>query len=172
MKKTTRQRKRGRRAPANRRRVPGKGAGRTARRARPILQDSALARATAKAVASIKTSLAEEPAMLAEDALKAAEQLGMLLDDQESEEDSESGDEDEYFLRTRRDAGTRPRSRPAPAIAAKPAPARGGAVPAAREHVPAPAGDAPDPGAGTAARRSDEEGAGGGAPPLLPRNLK
>src|SRR6266571_1770656 len=113
--KKTRRRKPVRRAPAGRRHVARKGDRRPARRSRPILHESALARATAKAAASIKTSLGGEPVMLAEDALKAAEQLGMLLDDQESEDDAESGEEDDYFLRTRRDSGTRPRSRPAPA---------------------------------------------------------
>src|SRR5438445_7822599 len=170
MKKTSRQRKRARRAPAGGRRVSGKGARRPARRSRPILQESALARATAKAVASIKTTLAGEPAILAEDALKAAEQLGMLLDDQETEEDSESGEEDEYFLRMRRDTGTRPRSRPAPAIAAKTTPSRGGAAPASRDDVSGD--DAVAPGEQTAARRAEEVGAGGGAPHLFPRNLK
>jgi len=165
MKKTTKQRKRARRAAAGRRHVPRKGARRPARRPRTILQQSALARATAKAAASIKTSLAGEPAILAEDALKAAEQLGMLLDDPESEEDPESDEEDEYFLRMRRDTGTRPRSRPAPAIAARPAPARGGADPASREDAPAPVEE-------TAARPAAEEGAGGGVPHLFPRNLK
>src|SRR5881396_2087282 len=141
MKKTTKQRKRARRAAAGRRHVPRKGARRQARRPRTILQQSALARATAKAAASIKTSLAEEPVMLAEDALKAAEQLGMLLDDPEIEDETEIDEGEEYFLRARRDTSARPRSRPAPAIAIKP--------------VTAPAGRAPATGGKPSERRED-----------------
>src|SRR2546425_2321784 len=72
-----------------------KVAAKRARRPGPILEESALARATAKAAASIKTSLREEPAFLAEEALKEAEQIGMLLADQDDEEDPETHEDEE-----------------------------------------------------------------------------
>jgi len=168
-------RKRAGRAAAGRRRGHGRGTKRTTRRTRPILQDSALAKATARAAASIKTSLAEEPAMLAEDALKAAEQLGMLLDDPEIEDDPETGEEEEYFLRPRRDASPRPRSRPAPTIAIKSVAAPAARTPATGEkasdrHENGTAAAAREPSAATHA--AAEQSAGGSPAHLFPRNLK
>jgi adenosylmethionine-8-amino-7-oxononanoate aminotransferase len=124
MKHAARKRRTAKRVSARRPRKNAKGAARPrARRKpaagrRPILQDSALARATGRAVASLRSSLAEEPALIAEEALKAAEQIEMLLDDEE-EEDPEPHEEDEYFLRARREGGDRPRSRPSPSIVTK-----------------------------------------------------
>ena len=132
-----------------------KTAKRAGRKTKPVLEESALVRATARAAASLKTSLREEPSILAEEALREAEQIGMLLGDAEGEEDKEPyEDEDESFLR-RRQADSRPRSRPAPAI------------------VPRPAGSA----SGSAASRPSaataiSEGADGGAMHLFPRSLK
>src|SRR6185503_10680474 len=124
MKHAARKRRTAKRVSARRPRKNAKGAARPrARRKpaavrRPILQDSALARATGRAVASLRSSLAEEPALIAEEALKAAEQIEMLLDDEE-EEDPEPHEEEEYFLRARKEGAVRPRSRPSPAIVTK-----------------------------------------------------
>jgi len=116
-----------RRKTANRTRpgVGRKAAAKKARGSRPVLEESALVRATARAAASIKSTLREEPALLAEEALKEAEQIGMLLADQDDEEDPEphEEEEDESFLRERQ-AASRPRTRPSPAIARKPAAGR------------------------------------------------
>ena len=103
------------------------------RAVKPILEGPALVRATAKAAASLKT-LIEEPALLVEEALKEAEQIGMLLGEPDEEDDPEPHDdeEDESFLRERQ-AGSRPRSRPSPGIVKGPAvlpeAGVGGAVP-------------------------------------------
>jgi adenosylmethionine-8-amino-7-oxononanoate aminotransferase len=120
----------------------------------PILEEPALVKATARAQASIKSTLVDEPSILVEEALKEAEQIGMLLGDQEDEDDPEphEEEEDESFLRERQTA-SRPRSRPAPAIVRKPAkdPAAGpGATP------PSAPTEAADP----------------AATHLFPRNLK
>ncbi len=119
MKRNTERRKTARRAG----RKPARKA--TAKRTAtppPILQEPALVKATARAEASIKSTLVEEPSILVEEALKEAEQIGMLLGDQEEEDDPEphEEEEDESFLRERQ-AASRPRSRPAPAIVRKPA---------------------------------------------------
>jgi adenosylmethionine-8-amino-7-oxononanoate aminotransferase len=119
MKRDTKRRRTAKRA------RPGAGRRAAAKKARgpaPILEESALVRATARAAASIKSTLREEPALLAEEALKEAEQIGMLLADQDDEEDPEphEEEEDESFLRERQ-AASRPRSRPSPAMARKPA---------------------------------------------------
>src|SRR5262245_14995954 len=99
------------------RRAKSRNAAARPRRRGPILEEPALVRATARAAASIKTSLREEPAILAEEALQEAEHIRMLLADQEVEEDQAPAvDEDEEpFLRPRPDP-SRTRSRPAPAI--------------------------------------------------------
>jgi len=122
MKRDTKRRRTAKRA------RPGAGRRAAAKKARgpaPILEESALVRATARAAASIKSTLREEPALLAEEALKEAEQIGMLLADQDDEEDPEphEEEEDESFLRERQ-AASRPRTRPSPAIARKPAAGR------------------------------------------------
>ena len=111
-------------------------------RREPILEDSALARATARASASLRSSLAKEPALIAEEALEAAEQIDMLLDEQEEEEDPEPHEEEEYFLRAKKEGGDRPRSRPAPAIVTKPgspaeprSPSRSAPAPARTPHL-------------------------------------
>lgn len=138
----------------SRARKGGKGAARSrssrkrAGRREPILEDSALARATARASASLRSSLAKEPALIAEEALEAAEQIEMLLDEQEEEEDPEPHEEEEYFLRAKKEGGDRPRSRPAPAIVTKP-------VSPAEPRSPSRSAPAP-----------------AGAPHLFPRNLK
>jgi adenosylmethionine-8-amino-7-oxononanoate aminotransferase len=130
-----------------------KTAAKKTRAAGPILEESALVRATAKATAALKTSLIQEPAMLAEEALKEAEQICLLLGEPEEEDDPEPHDdeEDESFLRERQ-AGSRPRPRPSPGIV------KGSAEPGSA---------AASPGAAAAA-----EGASAGAAHLFPRNLK
>src|SRR6266487_1364621 len=64
------------------------------RAVKPILERPALVRATAKAAASLKT-LIEEPALLVEEALKEAEQIGMLLGEPDEEDDPEPHDDEE-----------------------------------------------------------------------------
>ena len=130
-----------------------KTAAKKTRAAAPILEGPALVRATAKAAASLKTSFIEEPAQLVEEALKEAEQIGMLLGEPDEEDDPEPHDdeEDESFLRERQ-AGSRPRPRPSPAIVKGPA---------------EPGSAAASPGTDAAA-----EGAPAGAAHLFPRNLK
>jgi len=130
------------------------GAKRT-RAQQPVLEESALVRATAKAAASIKTSLIEEPALLAEEALNEARQIGMLLGEtDEDDADPHDDEEDESYLRERQ-AGARPRPRPAPAIVTPPSDPSGD--PASRAAAGGPrATEAADP---DAAR-------------LFPRNLR
>src|SRR5262245_40644123 len=123
------------------------------RASKPILEESALVKATAKAAASIKTSLREEPAILAEAVLKEAEQIGMLLADQDDEDDPEphEEEEDETYLHERQ-AASRPRSRPSPTIVRKPA---------------------ESPGRGSGLRRDEDSSeASPDATHLFPRNLK
>src|SRR5262245_40299422 len=155
-------RDRGRRKSAKRTRggAGRKAAARKGRGAKPILEESALVKATAKAAASIKTSLREEPAMLAEAVLKEAEQIGMLLADQDEEEDPEphEEEEDETYLRERQ-AASRPRSRPSPTIVRKPAEGSGRRGTAVRR----------DAGSSEASAASVTEP---GATHLFPRNLK
>src|SRR5439155_9618548 len=123
------------------------------RTAGPVLEGPALVRATARAAASLKTSLVEEPALLAEEALKEAEQIGMLLGEPDEEDDPglRGDEEDESFLRERQ-AGSRPRPRPSPGIVKGPA----------------------EPGPAAAPARSDAaaEGSAAGAARLFPRNLQ
>jgi adenosylmethionine-8-amino-7-oxononanoate aminotransferase len=137
---TKRRRRAGRRAPD--------------RPEKPVLSDAALAAATAKAAASIKNTLFEEPTLVAEKALEAAEQIGILLGETE-EEDPETrfdDEEDSEFPGGLGQAEPKARGRPAPAIVARfatgerPAARRGAA-----QQVPGPR-----PGAGH----------------LFPRNLK
>ena len=169
MKRNAERRKTAKRA---RRRTGRRVAAKKAKRPGPILEESALARATAKAVASIKTTLREEPAFLVEEALKEAEQIGMLLADQDDEEDPETHEDEEEgesFLRQRQ-AASRPRSRPSPAIVRKPA---AGPVPG----TPAPGANAtsseasPSPAVPSGADEATE-GAGFDVTHLFPRNLK
>ena len=174
MKHASRKRRTAKRAPARRgpSRKHGKSAaragtgGKGARRRKPaagrapILQDSALARATGRAAASLRSSLAGEPALIAEEALRAAEQIEMLLDD-EDEEDPEPHEEEEYFLRTRREGAERPRSRPSPAIVTRlSAPER---TRSSSRSTPAEDDSPEGPGAAPAPDS---------APHLFPRNLK
>src|SRR5437867_4334418 len=152
MKRATERRKSQKRAG---RKGGGRGRRKGSRSPRPILQESALVKATARAAASIKTTLREEPAFLAEEALKEAEQIDMLLGDPEGEDDIAPVEEedDEPYTRMRSDA-TRPRSRPAPAITTR-----------AVEDAAGPAAST-SPVSSTAS-----EGAAGGEH-LFPRNLK
>jgi adenosylmethionine-8-amino-7-oxononanoate aminotransferase len=149
MKRHAEKRKTSKRAPRGKQ--PAKGR-KTARARGPVLEEPALVRATAKAEASIKTSLLEEPAFLAEQALQEARQVSMLLGEPDEEDDPEPHDEeeDESFLGERQ-AGARPRPRPAPAIVRETADTSG-----------------EEPAAGTAAAG----GPAGSAAHLFPRNLK
>jgi adenosylmethionine-8-amino-7-oxononanoate aminotransferase len=145
-----------------------------------VLAEPAIAVATAKEAASLKTTLTDEPALFAEEAieeaLEEAEQVKLLLDEGEDEaeveEQAEDGEEDEFFLKgPARPA--RPRPRPAPAIVSSggaAAPARGPAAPpspAAPGETPAPS--ASDPQAAAVEPRT--EGPAAGAEHLFPRNL-
>ena len=85
---------------------------RTVRSRRPAGPAGAVTRADAQ-----DAGAAVAPDDVVGDVLEEAEQLGMLLDDQEDGEDPEPHEEDEYFLRSPGQRPPRPRMRPASAIA-------------------------------------------------------
>jgi adenosylmethionine-8-amino-7-oxononanoate aminotransferase len=123
-------------------------------------------RSSRKTAAPGKKVPQEKRPLVAEDvideAISEAEEIGMLLDDQEAEEDPGAHDEeDDYFLKGSGQETPRPRVRPSPSIVARP---RDKAAAAA-----APAKAAGAPAGNTAAGRA---GAGAGPAHLFPRNLK
>jgi len=94
----------------------GKGPGKT------ILADAAIAKAAAHAEASMRAELRNRTMLaerMAEEAVTEAEEIGMLLgeDEEEGEDDSEKSEEDQYFLKPPAQGPPRPRMRPAPALA-------------------------------------------------------
>ncbi|HXH28256.1 MAG TPA: hypothetical protein VNL37_04380, partial [Candidatus Polarisedimenticolia bacterium] len=99
-----------------------KGSGRKA----PILSEAELAKATAREAASLTTSLHDESASaagdLVDEALDEAEELGLLLDEEDPDEVAEGHEEDEYFMKAPRQGPARPRGRPAAQIVAEGAP--------------------------------------------------
>jgi len=99
-------------AAARRKRGPGK----------TLLADAAIAKAAARAEASMRAELRNKTLLadrMAEDAVAEAEEIGMLLDEgeEESEDDPETAEEDQYFLKAPAQGPPRPRIRPAPGIA-------------------------------------------------------
>jgi adenosylmethionine-8-amino-7-oxononanoate aminotransferase len=156
---------------------PAKRRARVRRRRRaPVVAEPALAVATAKESASLKTTLQDEPAVTAErairDTLAEAEEIEMLLGEEVDEEEP-AGEEEAYFIKA--PGQTRPRSgaRPARGISgsapeeraagAVPKPARPAAVP------PGPIAVTGGPrGAGPAGPSAEEEEE---AAHLFPRNL-
>ncbi len=141
-----------------------------------IVADRALAAATAKQAASLASTLKEEPAIAAEEAIRRsiaeAEEIGLLLDEGEDEpaEASEVGEEEAYFIKAPAQGRPRSHARPAGSIADKPGTAQPAGPPPAR-----PAGARPAPGARGLA--SGAPGAGPGArgiaaAHLFPRNLR
>jgi adenosylmethionine-8-amino-7-oxononanoate aminotransferase len=110
-----------RRPAARIRRVKRKGAKRAGR---TLLADAGIARATARAQASVRAELGHKALLadrMAEEALAEAEELGLLLDEGDSEEEdsSDTAEENAYFLKPQPVGPPRPRSRPAPGIKAK-----------------------------------------------------
>ncbi|MGH9749948.1 MAG: hypothetical protein ACRD5D_08035, partial [Candidatus Polarisedimenticolia bacterium] len=109
-----------------------KGTGRRSRK--PILADSQLAAATARASASIKNTLSEEPGLFPEDPLEGAADDPLLAEEEDEAAMGEDDEEDELFLGP---PPVRPRlrGRPAPSIVVKTPPkgsARTGAAGAPR----------------------------------------
>ncbi|HEU4401612.1 MAG TPA: aspartate aminotransferase family protein [Candidatus Polarisedimenticolia bacterium] len=152
----SRRRSRSRKPRGASRRAPGKRRGK-----KLVLAAQAIAVATAKAAASLKSTLADEPVIAADDvideAINEAEEINLLLDEGEEEGPEPLDEEDQYFLKGTGSTRSRPRVRPAPAIAAKggPAPdATGRGVRAAAPEAGAASGAAPV------------------APHLFPRNLR
>jgi adenosylmethionine-8-amino-7-oxononanoate aminotransferase len=99
------------RSAAKRTRTPARGK----KSAPPLLASVAIARATARAQASVRIDLAER---MAEAALNEAEEIGMLLDeegDPDSDDEADSAGEEHYFLKPK-PVGPRTRVRPAPGI--------------------------------------------------------
>ncbi|HET8948763.1 MAG TPA: aspartate aminotransferase family protein [Candidatus Polarisedimenticolia bacterium] len=96
---------------AAKRREPGKGT--------TLLAAAAIARATGRAQASVRTELSRKglAERMTEAALHEAEEIGMLLDeDGESAEDEDDSGEADYFLKPQPVGPRRPRVRPAPGI--------------------------------------------------------
>ena len=161
-----------------RRRIPTPRHGTAPRRRRKVpaavVADSALASATAKAVASIKTTLRDERSLRPEEAIRRsieeAEEIGLLLEegeDDEAPDDLETGEEEAYFIKAPGQSRPRSRARPARGIVDKPAPAReAGAAGAPRPAVERAAASETEPEAGARGN------AASGASHLFPRNLK
>jgi adenosylmethionine-8-amino-7-oxononanoate aminotransferase len=86
-----------------------------------VLADAAIAKAAARAEASMRAELRNKTLLadrMAEDAVAEAEEIGMLLGEgeEEEEEESEASEEDQYFLKAPAQGPPRPRIRPAPEI--------------------------------------------------------
>jgi adenosylmethionine-8-amino-7-oxononanoate aminotransferase len=137
---------------------------RARRPARTLLADAGIARATARAQASVRAELGHRALFadrMTEQALAEAEELGMLLDegDPEAEDPADAAEENAWFLKPQPVGPPHPRSRPAPGIET-------GRVPAAK-------GPGRDPGKATA--RPAAAKAPSPLPPeaahLFPRNL-
>jgi adenosylmethionine-8-amino-7-oxononanoate aminotransferase len=114
--------RRGRQKPHGRAAKPR--ARRAPRRDRPALAAAALVAATARAAASLKTTLEDDPAVLGEEAVEEARQIDLLLGDQE-DADPDPHDEEEIDMPETGPLARRGRrrTRPAPAIVtAGPAP--------------------------------------------------
>jgi adenosylmethionine-8-amino-7-oxononanoate aminotransferase len=181
---------RGHKAPA-RKATSGKAGGKTRRGGRAqddrtLLADAAIAKATARAQASVRAELGSKSLVaekMAEDALNEAQELGLLLEDpEEDEEEPTEGSEEEnaYFIKAPPLGPPHARVRPAPGIESrkipplrvKPTRSRGARAGADRSAGAARAGSAQ---AGAAkAGRSEPRGAraAGPAAHLFPRNLK
>jgi adenosylmethionine-8-amino-7-oxononanoate aminotransferase len=137
------------RAPARRSRRktgPRPAPSRRPRKKKLVLAEPAIAVATAKAEASLRTTLREKPPASEDDvvdeALNEAEEIGMLLEEDEAGADPEEhDDEDDYFLKGAGESRPHPRTRPAPAIVARPAGRTPPASPGAGRVAPAPAGE-------------------------------
>ena len=93
-----------------------------AKKAPPTLLASvAIARATARAQASVRTELNQRSRLaerMAEAALNEAEEIGMLLDEEgdPSDDEADPGGEEDYFLKPQPAGPRHPRVRPAPGI--------------------------------------------------------
>jgi adenosylmethionine-8-amino-7-oxononanoate aminotransferase len=159
---------RGRKAPA--RKTAGKTRrGGRGRDNRTLLAAAAIAKATARAQASVRTELGSKTMIaekMAEDALNEAQELGLLLEGQDEDEEEPAGGSDEenaYFIKAPPLGPPHARVRPAPGI-------ESGTVPPLRVK-PARAGGA---------RRATDKRAGAARPAgptgpaahLFPRNLK
>jgi adenosylmethionine-8-amino-7-oxononanoate aminotransferase len=86
-----------------------------------LLASAAIARATARAQASVRTELSQKPGLaerMTEAALHEAEEIGMLLDEdgEDSDDDEDASGEADYFLKPQPVGPRRPRVRPAPGI--------------------------------------------------------
>lgn len=152
---------------AARRKAPHRkrGAGKT------IYTDAAIAKAAARATASLRSELRNKSLLadrMAEDAVTEAEQIGMLLDEGEQEDESDSEEaheEDQYFLKAKPEGPPRPRIRPAPGITTGLAPAIVRAVNEGGKAVGKAAGKAARAGAAQARTEPDPSH-------LFPRNLR
>jgi adenosylmethionine-8-amino-7-oxononanoate aminotransferase len=106
---------------------------------KPLLAEPALARATARETASIKTTLSEEPVLIDEEPLDPAEEMDLLLG--EPDEDAADPDEEDDFPPAPRPARPRLRPRPAPSIMTRAGARRPGAAdPAADAGTAGPGG--------------------------------
>ncbi|HZN04618.1 MAG TPA: aspartate aminotransferase family protein, partial [Candidatus Polarisedimenticolia bacterium] len=161
-----------------RRSGPGGKGKRAGRRALPkaLLASAAIAHATARAQASVRTELSQKSRLaerMTEAALNEAEEIGMLLDeegDAEAEEDPDSSGEADYFLKPQPIGPRHPRVRPAPGIETGVPPAARRLREASRKRR------SPAAGRGGSARGTGPESAPSllpqGAEHLFPRNLK
>jgi len=87
----------------------------------PLLASVAIARATARAQASVRTELSQKSRLaerMTEAALNEAEEIGMLLDEEDdpADEEPDSSGEENYFLKPPPAGPRHPRVRPAPGI--------------------------------------------------------
>src|SRR6185436_14835556 len=87
----------------------------------PLLASVAIARATARAQASVRTELSQKSRLaerMTEAALNEAEEIGMLLDEEDdpADEEPDSSGEENYFLKPQPAGPRHPRVRPAPGI--------------------------------------------------------
>ncbi len=138
------------RAPARRSRrkpAPRPAPSRKPRKKKLVLAEPAIVVATAKAQASLRTTLRETPPApeenVVDEALNEAEEIGMLLeeDDAEADPDAHEDDEEDYFLKGTGESRPHPRTRPAPAIVTRTAGTTPPAAPGTERQAPAPGGD-------------------------------
>ena len=116
------------RLPARKKAAP-RGRSGAKRAGRTLLADAGIARATARAQASVRAELGHKTLLadqMAEQALAEAEEIEMLLDEgQTAEEQSPDAEEENaWFLKPQPVGPPRPRSRPAPGIETGRAPAQ------------------------------------------------